>query len=824
MAKVLRIKWIVSFRWFAISALLTLGFCARTQAQTKPLVLISQPDSTRAIAFESVTFTREPFPLDSWITWGQDRRTRVIIFALNLHLQPGEGLSNVAADAEDANHRHYNLTVESVGSVQSQLWLTALNLRLSDDIGDVGDVLIRVVHNSRSSNRVRIAIGHAGGGLPNDPGSEPTPAPPYPISGHVTAYGVGLANMTVTFTGPASGTTTTDSQGNYSILAPEPGNYVVSVADPVYVFSQPSRTLVNLSNRRDGIDFQGTLQVTGHVVDGLGRGIAGVKVNWTGSQSGTTSTRMDGTYSFPLTAFGNYTLTPSKEQDYYSYTPATASVTSSGNRVADFTATLDTSAAPSYVLEFDGAPKTIDYSMPLPGDYNLFWPDGLEFGHFFWEFWAMPGENAAGTWIVSDGYGGAHAILFGFSTFGAREPGRYQLTGNIWNGSDLTYFASDEGPAPNEWCHVAAGWDGQNIIVYFNGVPVGRTYWTGPRITPGGSQGCGRLLIGGSDHDNFIGRLAQVRGYENNNPREVGGNSVYETFRPETVFSVDGNLLSYFFRPSEDIADLSLFGQYGRQHAGLVRSTANGVLYPCPGCPLPQFVVDPTAPDFAHPNNPGQPPAPIANPAAVPVGALVFDSFSRRNSTYALGGRGGLSATEGGTLGPQTWLDNAVPGSPQPFGILNGRAVILSNVAAVTWISIPSPQLGLDIRVYRRAGQWGAGQNTGISFRVADAEHYFFAYSSDGADTSAPKKLTVGYYSDGLRTALATGVFMPADWTTLRVITTTAGVVRVYADSTLLYTTKNSFLSTSAGAGLYNSGPGLGLANRWDDFAVFAVP
>ena len=118
-----------------------------------------------------------------------------------------------------------------VGSVQSQPWLTALNLRLSDDIGDVGDVLIRVVHNSRSSNRVRIAIGHAGGGLPNDPGSEPTPAPPYPISGHVTAYGVGLANITVTFTGPASGTTTTDAQGNYSILAPEPGNYVTPLHD-----------------------------------------------------------------------------------------------------------------------------------------------------------------------------------------------------------------------------------------------------------------------------------------------------------------------------------------------------------------------------------------------------------------------------------------------------------------------------------------------------------------------------------------------------------------------------------------------------------------
>ena len=273
MAKVLRMKWSMSFRWLALSVLLTLGFCVRTQAQTKPLVLISQPDSTRAIAFESVTFTREPFPLSSLISWGQDRRTRVVIFALSLQLQPGEDPSNVAADAEDATQRHYDLTVESVGSVPGQQWLTASNLRLNDDIGEVGDVLVRVAHNTQSSNRVRIAIGHAGGGLPDDPGSEPTPAPPYPIRGRVIADGVGLSNVPVTVTGPAAGTTTTDAQGNYLILAPEPGDYALSVAKPFYDFSQPSRTFVNLRNRRDDIDFTGSRQrrtIQGQVKDDSG--------------------------------------------------------------------------------------------------------------------------------------------------------------------------------------------------------------------------------------------------------------------------------------------------------------------------------------------------------------------------------------------------------------------------------------------------------------------------------------------------------------------------------------------------------------------------
>lgn len=825
-ATVWPLKSCQNFRWLALSALLTLGLCAHLQAQTKPLVLVSRPDSTRAIALDSVTFTKEPFPLDSLISWTADRRTRVLVFALNLQLQPGEEPSNLTADGEDATNRHYQLRVESVASVLDQQWLTAVSLRLSDDIGDVGDLLVRIGINSRSSNRVRIAIGHAGGGLPDDPGSNPTPAPPYPIRGRVTAAGVGIPNLLVTFTGPASGTALTDAGGNYLLLAPEPGDYVVSAVSPWYEFDQPARTVANLSNRRDNVDFRALPRVLlrGRVVDGSGRGVAGIHVHWTGPQIAETSTGFDGMSFFLVTVFGNYSLTLSKEQDYYSYSPGTASVSTSENRLVEFTATLNASLSPSFVLEFDGSPKAVDYSTPhFPPDWNLFWPDGFNFGHFFWEFWAMPGDRAAATYMISDGYGAAHAILFGVGSLTHRDPPRYQLIGNIWNGSDLVSFASDDGPSPNEWGHYAVGWDGQYIVVYFNGVPVGKKAFTGPRITPGGIQGCGRLLIGGSDHSNFQGRIAQIRGYETYNPREDAG-TVYASAAPETVFSVDGSLLSYFFRPSENIADLSLRGQYGRQHVGLLRGTLGGVPQSCDGCPQPQFVIDPTAPDFAHPEVPGEPTAQVENPAAVPSGALVFDSFSRRNATYVLGETGGLSATEGGTMGPQNWLSTVTPGTPQPFGILNGKAVILANSAAMTWVSIPSTSSGYDIRVDRNPGVWGSGQNTGISFRVADAGNYFFAYSSEGAETSQPEKLTVGCYSDGVRIDLASGIVMPAGWTTITAETTTTGSLSIYADGTLLYTTQNTFLASSTGAGLYNNSPGLGLTNRWDNFTVTPIP
>ena len=885
---------------------LVAAFFATAKSQTRPLVLLSEETSTRALALESVTWSREPFPLNSLISWSPDPRTRVIVFALNLELQSGDDFASVIADAEDGLHRHHTLTVESAGPVRGQEWMSGLTLRLSDDLSDVGDVLVRVAYKGRVSNRVRVGIGHIGGGLPNDAGSKPTS--PYLLRGTVIADGAPLPGAVMTLQGNGSELSeVTDDEGEY-LIATIGGDYLLSVSKPFYDFNPTTKAVSNLSQPIDRIDFSGSRQVrtiqgrvisqaggvegavvklqetgatsisdasgnysfpglkagfdytvsvtkedyvfepatvvvplidgnrqldlhgnphvflTGRVVDENGRGIFGVKFNISGTQSGVVATAPDGAYSFLVTAFGSYTLTPWKEQDYYNFTPGSATLTAGSNsRVAEFKALLNASVSPSYVLEFDGSPKTVDYSMTLPGpDYNLFWPDGEDFGHFFWEFWAMPGDNAAATYMISDGYGGAHAILYGVSNFSQSEPGRYQLVGNVWNGKLLTTFGSDDGPAPNEWGHFAAGWDGANIVTYFNGVPVGKTPFVGPRITPGGIQGCGRLLIGGSDHSNFRGRIAQVRGFERNNPREAD-NGVFGTFRPETVFSVDGNLLSYFFRPANSIADLSLFGQFGRQHSGLLRSTLNGVLYPCDGCPLPQFVVDPTAPDFAHPNNPGLPPDSVDTPAPVPGGALIFDSFTRRNSTYALAGLGGLGSTEGGSAGIRTWQTNQAPGQPKPFGILNARAVLLANATALAWIDAPPGVTDLDIRVNRHAGFWGSGQNTGLSFRVTDAANYFFAYSSDDSVSSQPQKLTVGYFAAGVRSDLTSGVSLPASWKTLRVVTAALGEIRVYADSTLLYSTTSNLFSTRTGVGLFNHAAGLGLTNRWDNFTVYSV-
>jgi uncharacterized protein GlcG (DUF336 family) len=148
----------------------------RSRAQASRPVLISEAISTRAVAWDSVTHTREPFASMSPNSFAADKRTRIQIFALNL--AGGDDASALTADAEDGAHRIYQLAVEHVDVVPGQEWMRSITVRLSDAMTDVGDVLVRVSVRGVASNRVRVGIGHVGGGLADDAGSIPTPAPP----------------------------------------------------------------------------------------------------------------------------------------------------------------------------------------------------------------------------------------------------------------------------------------------------------------------------------------------------------------------------------------------------------------------------------------------------------------------------------------------------------------------------------------------------------------------------------------------------------------------------------------------------------------------
>lgn len=145
----------------------TLLFPTRARVASAP-ILLTKTNSTRALAVESVSLLTEPFAPTAPVPFGADPRTRVMLFANNLTLLAGDTAASVTASAEDGNHIQYPLAVEYVGNVSGASGTTAVIVRLNDNLGDVGDVLVGITLHGAASNRVRIGIGHVGGGPPDD--------------------------------------------------------------------------------------------------------------------------------------------------------------------------------------------------------------------------------------------------------------------------------------------------------------------------------------------------------------------------------------------------------------------------------------------------------------------------------------------------------------------------------------------------------------------------------------------------------------------------------------------------------------------------------
>ena len=142
-------------------AILTLGGQFRTAKAAGDPVLLTFPTSPRAIAVDAVTMTGEPFsPTSSYFP---DNRTRLLLFASNLELLATETASAVTATAQDRTNNTYPLNVEYSGQVPGYPTISYVIVRLSDSLGDVGDVLVSVSLHGATSNSAPIGIGHIGG-------------------------------------------------------------------------------------------------------------------------------------------------------------------------------------------------------------------------------------------------------------------------------------------------------------------------------------------------------------------------------------------------------------------------------------------------------------------------------------------------------------------------------------------------------------------------------------------------------------------------------------------------------------------------------------
>jgi hypothetical protein len=124
-----------------------------------PPVLLTDQDTGRAAALDSVTLMREPFPVVSQQNFfSSDQRTRVTLFAYNLELKAGEGLSAITAQAEDSQHRIYTLPVEAISEVPNFSWITQVTVRLPDELQGIGEVWVSISLRGVASNTGLVQI------------------------------------------------------------------------------------------------------------------------------------------------------------------------------------------------------------------------------------------------------------------------------------------------------------------------------------------------------------------------------------------------------------------------------------------------------------------------------------------------------------------------------------------------------------------------------------------------------------------------------------------------------------------------------------------
>jgi hypothetical protein len=119
----------------------------------------SGPALNQITALESVFLTRDPFPVVNaadLLNLGVDRNTRVIVFALNLQLLPGENSSAVTVSLVDSNNQSYNIAAEDMRPVPN-FPFTQVVFRLPDN-ASVGACIITLKAHGETSNSGSIRI------------------------------------------------------------------------------------------------------------------------------------------------------------------------------------------------------------------------------------------------------------------------------------------------------------------------------------------------------------------------------------------------------------------------------------------------------------------------------------------------------------------------------------------------------------------------------------------------------------------------------------------------------------------------------------------
>ncbi len=122
-----------------------------------PLTILTEQNSDRAVAVDSVTMLRDPFSLLNSHNFSSDQRTRVMLIAANLNLAAGETASAVTAQIEDSLGMFRSAAVEFVSDAPGFTDLTQVVLKLPDGL-PAGNAFVTITLQAETSNRARVLI------------------------------------------------------------------------------------------------------------------------------------------------------------------------------------------------------------------------------------------------------------------------------------------------------------------------------------------------------------------------------------------------------------------------------------------------------------------------------------------------------------------------------------------------------------------------------------------------------------------------------------------------------------------------------------------
>jgi hypothetical protein len=188
--------------------------------------------------------------------------------------------------------------------------------------------------------------------------------------------GAGAAGATITLSGVATATTTTDSFGNYNFSGLADGTYTATPSETGYTFTPASQTVTISGAHNLGVNFASALP--GFVISGTVSGGPGITVTAAGPVTVSTTADGSGNYSLPATPNGTYTVTPNGPG--FTVTPTSQNVTVSGANIGsvNFTATSiayaiagTISGGAGATVTLTGSSNTLSTTADASGSYSF---------------------------------------------------------------------------------------------------------------------------------------------------------------------------------------------------------------------------------------------------------------------------------------------------------------------------------------------------------------------------------------------------------------------------------------------------------------------